>query len=60
MDHLPVTAGALDLFLPEVQTIQVLARIDVVATQLRDIERDDLEAFEIELDVVNAAPSRSS
>src|SRR6185503_3648765 len=51
----PSAAFLLDAMLPFVETGHVLAWIDVVATQLRDVQRDDFEAVDGHLDVAYVA-----
>ena len=43
VDDAPGAASLVDPVFPEVEALQVIARIDVVAAQLGDIERDHVD-----------------
>src|SRR5215467_15035792 len=55
VDDPPVSAALLDAGAPLIEAVEVEARIEVVAAQLGDVERDDVEALQVERDVAHVA-----
>ena len=55
VDHAPVAAARFDAVLPVFETVEVLARVDVVAVQLGDVERHHIVAVEHQRDVADVS-----
>src|SRR5882672_12164402 len=55
IDHAPAPTAALDLLAPGFHASEIFAGIEVVGAELCDIERDDVEALEVERHLAHVA-----